>query len=48
MAAGVTRRGGKKNRKHRRNYRWAGVDHAITKYRARHGIGPGPRKVVAR
>ncbi len=48
MAAGVQRRGGKKNRKHRRNYRWDGVDHSITKYRARHGIAPGPRKGAKR
>jgi hypothetical protein len=38
------RRGGKKSRKHGRNYRWDGVSHSMTKYRARHGIGPGPRK----
>lgn len=28
---------GKKSRKHRRNYRWDGVEHSTTKYRARHG-----------
>ena len=43
------RQGGKKSRKHGRNYRWCerGADkstlHSTTKYRARHGIGPGPR-----
>jgi len=44
MADGKARRGGKKNRKHRRNYRWDGIDHSITKYRAKHHIGPGPKK----
>ena len=44
------RQGGKKSRKHGRNYRWGeGFDgrsqtHSMTKYRARHGIGPGPRR----
>ena len=44
------RRKGKKNRKLGRNYRWGeGFDgksqtHTMTKYRARHGIGPGRRK----
>jgi len=39
-----------KGRKVGRNYRWGeGFDgksqtHTMTKYRARHGIGPGPRK----
>lgn len=35
---------GKKSRKHDRNYRWDGVTHTMTKYRAKHGIGPGSRK----
>jgi hypothetical protein len=35
---------GKKSRKHRRNYRWDYTEHSVTKYRARHGIGPGPRR----
>jgi hypothetical protein len=35
---------GKKSRKHDRSYRWDGVTHSITKYRAKHGIGPGSRK----
>ncbi len=38
------RQGGKKSRKHGRNFRWDGVSHSVTKYRARHGIGPGPRR----
>lgn len=29
------------NRKKGRNYRWDGVLHTYTKYRARHGIDPG-------
>lgn len=45
MAEGQkARRGGKKNRKHRRNFRWNYTDHPVTKYRARHGIPPGPRR----
>ena len=35
---------GKKSRKVGRNYRYGGTTHATTKYRARHGIAPGPRK----
>lgn len=38
------RRGGKKNRKHKRNFRWGGEYHSVTKYRAKHGIPAGPRK----
>jgi len=34
---------GKRSRKHGRNYRWDFTVHSITKYRSRHGIGPGPR-----
>jgi hypothetical protein len=41
---GQARRGGKKNRKHRRNYRWAGADHSVTKYRQLHHIAPGARR----
>ncbi len=37
-------KGSKKGRKIGRNYRWDGVAHSISKYRSRHGIGPGPRK----
>lgn len=33
-----------KGRKVGRNYRWDGVTHSTTKYRARHGIAPGPRR----
>lgn len=38
------RRGGKKNRKHRRSYRWGGVEHKTTKYRERHHIDPDKRR----
>lgn len=41
---GQQRRGGKKNRKHRRNYRWAGADHSVTKYRARHNISADAKR----
>lgn len=33
-----------KGRKVGRNYRWGGETHTTTKYRARHGIGSGPRR----
>lgn len=42
-----TKRGAKKTKKSRkvgRNYRWDGVSHSLTKYRSRHGIGPGYRR----
>jgi hypothetical protein len=42
------RRGGKTNRKHRRNYRWAGVDHSTTKYRLLHHIDPAAKKRKAK
>lgn len=44
------RKKGKTSRKHGRNYRWGdgsdskSVTHSLTKYRLRHGIGPGSRK----
>ncbi len=38
------RRGGKTNRKHRRNYRWGGTDHSVTKYRMRHNIDPNKKR----
>jgi hypothetical protein len=41
---GQQRRGGKKNRKHRRNFRWAGVDHSTTKYRQLHHIAPDAKR----
>lgn len=32
--------GGSGARKHRRNYRWAGVEHSTTKYRQLHHLAP--------
>lgn len=34
----------KSSRKVGRNYRWGGESRTMTKYRAKHGIGPGRRK----
>lgn len=46
MASGSTHKakGGRKNRKHGRNYRVNGDVKSVTKYRARHGIPAGRRK----
>lgn len=39
MGGNLTRKKGHKGtRKHRRSYRWAGVEHSVTKYRDRHRI----------
>lgn len=44
------KRQSRKSQKHGRQYRWAdsteakSIEHSTTKYRLRHGIGPGSRK----
>ncbi len=42
------KKGHKGTRKHRRNYRWAGVEHSTTKYRTRHHIDPAARRKQAK